>query len=88
MQPKKWGRGIWLIIFCALYNDTKFGNLDKLKEFLDSICRNLPCSNCSNNIIEEIKKNNIMSEENLYIIKNFFIRIHNETPTSKKIILS
>lgn len=64
MDPRLWGKGFWMIIWCILYDTEKFPTLCEAKEYLSLICRNLPCNMCRDHVISNMTKYNIMSKGN------------------------
>lgn len=64
MDPRLWGKGFWMIIWCILYDDEKFPTLCEVKEYLNLICRTLPCNMCRNHVLGNMTKYDIMSKGN------------------------
>ena len=79
MDPKLWGRGVWYLIFSALYNDDLFDNFTCIIKFIAIICDNLPCEDCKNHIRTHLDKNNIFSTSDINTLRRFFIEVHNAT---------
>lgn len=79
MNPKLWGNGAWFCIFIIIFE--LFNNVEKMKRLLYLICKSLPCLKCKNNILQAIKDNNIMSENNSMNVLRFFIQLRNQYQT-------
>ena len=76
MDPKLWGKGFWMLIWCILYDEDKFPDLCEVKKYLDVICRNLPCVMCKEHITINIRDYDIMSSVDREEIKEFFIAVY------------
>jgi hypothetical protein len=74
-----WGKGYWLLIWNLLYDEVRFPNLIEVKQYLDLVTRNLPCSDCREHVKVNIKNYNIMSSTDRKYIQEFFIAVYNKT---------
>ena len=83
MDPKLWGKGFWMLIWCILYDEDRFPNLYDVKRYLDTICRNLPCDLCRDHIQEKITEYNIMSSNSRDDIREFFMFVYSTSSGNK-----
>lgn len=84
MEKELWGPAIWYFfhgiaekIDPEKFNDQK----DNLFKILEIVCSNLPCPDCSEHALKEIRKiniNNITSQE---IYKELLLEFHNRVNT-------
>lgn len=85
MNPKLWGDGWWYLIFLILYNPDSFGGLERVKLYIDTITRVLPCKVCQEHCRLRMERNSIISTGDINALRDLFVLIHDET-SSKKIL--
>jgi hypothetical protein len=81
MNPKLFGRSLWIIIFEYLYKHKD--NIEKIKKFYWIISEIIPCHKCSHHFKSVIITNNVTSSNDWDYIKNFTIWLYNTTHKNK-----
>jgi hypothetical protein len=85
MNPKLFGRTLWIIMFEYLY---KYNNdIERIKSFYWLISNVIPCNKCSNHFKKAIYEYNILSTNDWKHIRDFTISLYN-TMHIKKIFLN
>jgi hypothetical protein len=85
MNPKLFGRALWIIMFEYLYKYQD--NIEKIKYFYWLVGNIIPCKKCSLHFKQVLTLNNIMSTNDWNYIKEFTIWLYN-TMHSEKIFLN
>jgi len=80
MEKHLWGPTIWFFLHgtAEKINPDKFADQKQnLFKILDIVCSNLPCPDCSEHALQEIKKINIANVTTRDIYKELLLTLHN-----------
>lgn len=86
----RWGPAIWFLFHTLAHKikDEEFINVKiELLESIKSICRNLPCPNCSQHATEYLQRLNYNSIKNKEDLKHFLFIFHNDVNIRKSMPL-
>jgi hypothetical protein len=76
MNPRIWGRGLWLVVFCIIYKHKS--DLEYVKRAVYTLCTNLPCRTCNRHYSEHVEKSGILNCETIDEFLQFHIKLYND----------
>lgn len=85
MNPKLWGRGMWVFIFAIICKHQREPQmLEQVKKMVYTIGTNLPCKTCRDHYAKHVEESDIMNclsfDEYLRFHVNLYNQHHLEKP--------